>query len=140
MRLFGSKKPTAPPAPPEPEPESEPEGGDRRFDKVIEIYPSTVKLLWHFFQPSDAGKEEGAPKEYPGPIEESVADGIQELEKLHLIEVIPSFGDFGVTAKMTKQGLQLMASQSEPGRLRTVRLIDPSTLSGTVFREVSMGD
>ncbi|HEV2166982.1 MAG TPA: hypothetical protein VGS23_08445 [Thermoplasmata archaeon] len=139
MRLFGSRSAPAPPPEPEP-PEAEPEGGDRRFDKEIEVYPSTVKLLWHFFMPADVGKEEGTPKEYPGPIEESVADGIQELERVHLIETIPEFGDFGITAKMTKLGLELMASQPEPGRLKTVRLIDPVRMTGIVFKEVSMGD
>ncbi len=114
--------------------------GDRRFDKHIEVYPATVRLLWHFYDSSDLGKEEGAPKEFPGPIDEPTADGVQELEKQGLIEVIPSFGDFGVTAKMTKLGLQLMSTQSEPGRIRTVRIVDPSTMSAMVFEEVSMGD
>ena len=114
--------------------------GDRRFDKEIEIYPQTVKLLWHFFVPADVGKEEGSEKEYPGPIEESVEDGIHELEKMHLIEIIPSFGDFGITAKMTKLGLEVMSQQPEPGRLKTIRIVNPATLTGTVFKEVSMGD
>jgi hypothetical protein len=140
MRLFGSRKPAAPAPPAESSPPEESDLSDRRFDKSIEVYPSTVRLLWHFFQPADVGKEEGTPKEYPGPIEESVADGIQELEKLKLIEVIPQFGDFGTTAKMTKLGLQLMAAQPDPGRLKSIRLIDPATLTGTVFSEVSMGN
>jgi hypothetical protein len=140
MRLFGARKPPAPAPTPEPPTAEESDLMDRRFDKEIEVYPSTVKLLWHFFQSGDVGKDEGTPKELQGPIEESVADGIQELEKLRLIEVIPQFGDFGVTAKMTKLGLQVMAAQPEAGRLKAIRLIDPVTLTGTVFKEVSMGD
>ena len=60
MRLFGSRTPPAPDPPPEPEPtEEESVGGDRRFDKQIEVYPSTVKLLWHFFhRPMLARKRE----------------------------------------------------------------------------------
>jgi hypothetical protein len=115
-------------------------GGDHRFDKVIEVYPATVRLLWHFYDPKDVGKEEGSTKEYPGPIDESTADGVQELEKIGLIEVIPSFGDFGVTAKMTKLGIQLMSTQTEPGRIKSVRIVDPSSMSAMVFQEVAMGD
>ncbi|MCI4349670.1 MAG: hypothetical protein L3J93_05590 [Thermoplasmata archaeon] len=138
MRLFGSRKAEAPPVAREPEPAADP-SGDRRFDKKIDIYPATVKLLWHYFNPSDLGKEEGTPKELPGPVADSAADGVAELEKIGLVETVPRFGDFGITAKLTSLGLQVMADQTEPGRLAPVRITNPTTRASTIYAEIHLG-
>jgi hypothetical protein len=88
MRLFGGRKTEEPPAPAEPEPDP---SEDRRFDKVVEIYPVAVKLLWHFYVPGEQGNAEGSVRELPGPIDESTADSVRELEKIGLVEVKSGF-------------------------------------------------
>lgn len=138
MRLFGSKKAAPVPAAPESSRETE-DVADHRFDKEIEIYPGAVRLLWHFYQPADVGKPEGTPKELQGPIDEPTADGAKELEKIGLIEIVPGFGDFGITAKLTQLGLQVMDGQTERGHLSEVSMTNPVTRAVTIYKEVHLG-
>lgn len=137
--FFGSRKAAKAAPPPAAEEEEAPPSRDRRFDKEVEIYPVAVKLLWHFYQPADKGKVEGSPKELPGPIEESVADSVKELEKIGVLEVVPGFGDFGITAKLTPLGLRIMSDQAQPGHLAEVQLLNETTQGMTIYREVTLG-
>jgi hypothetical protein len=143
MRWFGSKKaeatPPAPPADTEAVGESPSELKVRLTQKEIELYPLAIKLLWHYYDPQDAGKEEGRAKEFPGPIDDTVTDTLGELEKVGLLEVIPTFSDFSVTAKLTRRGLDIMAGQSEPGKLSPASITDPGTGAVTVYKEVNLG-
>jgi hypothetical protein len=107
--------------------------------KEVELYPRAVQLLWHYYTPEDRGKPEGRAKEFPGPIDEVVNDCVRELEKANLIEVVPTFSDFGITAKLTALGLQVMDGQSQSGRLNSVEVVDPGTRAVTVFKEVKLG-
>jgi hypothetical protein len=141
--LFGSRKkqpeePTETEAPPEAGPDATTLRAALN-EKDVELYPRAVKLLWHFYDPADKGKPEGALKDYPGPISEDIADCVRELEKAQLVEVISSFGDFGVRAKMTKLGLIVLGDQPVPGRLSPVRIVDPATTRVTVYKEVNLG-
>ena len=139
VAFFRSRKSAAPP--PEEEEESPSPGGlaARLNYKEIELYPTAIKILWHYYDPGDVGKPEGSEKEFPGPLDETVSDSIRELEKMNLIEVIPTFTDFSVTAKLTKLGLGLMSKQSSPGTLVPVELTDPSTGATTGFKSVNLG-
>jgi hypothetical protein len=134
--FFGSRKSQEAPAP-EPPP-AEPEAEDHRFDKEIEIYPVAVKALWHFYVPTDQGKPTATLKELPGPIDESVSDSVEELEKMGLIDIESGFEEFGIHAKMTPLGLQVMAPQTEAGHLKAVRITNPQTRQSTVYKEVNM--
>jgi hypothetical protein len=107
--------------------------------KEIELYPMAIKILWHFYNPADAGKDEGEAKELPGPIDETKEDSVRELEKVNLIEIVPTFSDFGITAKLTKVGIQLMSVQPEAGRLAAVEVTDPVTGAITVYKQVELG-
>jgi hypothetical protein len=140
MHLFGGKK-TPPPAPAPPPEESAPDEHDLKLQlsqKVIEIYPITVKLLWHFYNAQDQGKEEGRMIELPGPIDDTVTDSVKELEREYLLEIVPTFSDFGITAKLTRLGLQIMASQTVPGHLSPVTIPNENTGSPVVYKELDL--
>ena len=137
--LFGSRKT---PPPPEPAPEEAPAHPSLKSmlnEKEYQLYPKAVKLLWHFYNPADRGREEGTPKEFPGPIDEDIADSVKELEKENLVEVVSAFGEFGITAKLTKLGLFLMADQKEPGHLSPVRIQGEEESQVIVYTEVNLG-
>lgn len=140
MGFFRSRKPAAPPEEDEPE-ETRGVGGlaARLNYKEVELYPTAIKLLWHFYDPGDAGQPEGREKEFPGPLDETVSDSVRELEKMSLIDVIPTFTDFSVTAKLTKLGLDLMSRQTAPGTLAPVEITDPVTGATTGFKSVNLG-
>ena len=142
--FFGSRKSARPAATPPPEPAAaEPSGpgglAARLNHKEIELYPTAIKILWHFYDAADVGKDEGTPKELPGPIDETMEDSVRELEKVNLIEIVPTFSDFGITAKLTKVGLQLMSAQKEPGKLASVAVTDPVTGAVTLYKQVNLG-
>ncbi len=139
--FFRSRKAASPPPEDEPDDDRPRVGGlaSRLNVKEVELYPTAIRLLWHYFDPEDRGKEEGRPKEFPGPIDDTVADSVKELEKVRLIEVVPTFSDFGVTAKLTRVGLQLMSGQTESGRLAQTEVTDTSTGAITVYRAVNLG-
>jgi hypothetical protein len=143
MKWFGSKKSAAPAPEPQANPTAagadEPDLKVRLTQKEVELYPLAVKLLWHYYDPQDNGKEEGRPKEFPGPIDDTVNDSAHELEKVGLLEVIPTFSDFSITAKLTRLGLQVMSGQSEPGHLNPASFTDPNTGTLTVYKEVNLG-
>jgi hypothetical protein len=143
MRWFGSKKgATVAPEPQTALTDAEETEGQLRVrltQKEIELYPLAVKLLWHYYDARDNGKEAGSPKEFPGPIDETVNDSVWELEKVGLLEVIPTFSDFSITAKLTRLGLQVMARQSGTGHLEPVSIPDPGTGELTVYKEVNLG-
>ncbi len=140
MGFFRSRKTVAPP-PPEEEPEPRNAGGlaSRLNVKEIDLYPIAVKLLWHYYDPADQGKPEGSAREFPGPIDETVDDSVKELERVHLLEVVPTFSDFGITAKLTHAGLVLMGAQGAPGNLAPTEVTDPTTGAVTVYRAVNLG-
>ena len=140
MALFRSRKTPAPPPEEEEESPRRPGGLATRLNyKEIELYPTAIKLLWHFYDPQDNGSAEGREREFPGPLDETVTDSVRELEKINLLEVVPTFTDFSVTAKLTKLGLDLMARQSSPGTLAPVELTDPVTGATTGFKSVDLG-
>jgi hypothetical protein len=109
------------------------------FEKEVELYPAAVKLLWRFFQPDDRGKDEGTPREYDGEVTQEVEDSVHELSLEGLIEVTESFASSGVTARLTKLGLAVMADQPEPGHLKPVRVLNPATTRVTVYDEIDLG-
>ena len=141
MRLWGSRPPRKPPpsaaAPPEAPDQQEVE---RLFDRKVELYPQEVRFLWFFFHREDAELAEGAETVFPGPVDEVDAAVIQQLDEMGMLVITPDAGDFGLRARLTRLGLQLMASQPESGRLSPVRLIDPSTGQGTVYQEAKLGE
>jgi len=141
MRWFGSKKVVAATEPSAGSAEDEASPSDlkvRLTQKEIELYPLAVKLLWHFYDAQDNDKAEGSPKEYPGPIDDTVTDSVRELEKAGLLQVVPTFSDFSITAKLSALGLQVMSSQSELGHLVPVSIPDRGTGELTVYKEVDL--
>ncbi|HYK92493.1 MAG TPA: hypothetical protein VEY07_00415, partial [Thermoplasmata archaeon] len=135
VAFFRSRKSAAPPPPEEEDYGPSPGGLAARLNyKEIELYPTAIKILWHYYDPADVGHPEGREREFPGPLDENVSDSIRELEKMNLIEVVPTFTDFSVTAKLTKLGLDLMSKQSAPGTLTPVEITDPSTGATTGFK------
>ncbi len=139
--FFRSRKASSPPPAEEPEAETPRAGGlaSRLNVKEVELYPTAIRLLWHYFDREDVGKEEGRPKEFPGPVDDTVEDSIKELEKVRLLEIVPTFSDFGVTAKLTRAGLELMGAQPESGKLARTEITDSSTGAITVYTAVNLG-
>jgi hypothetical protein len=113
--------------------------GPTAFEKEVELYPSAIKLLWHFFRPEDRGKDQGTPKVYSGEVTDEVRDCVHELSLEGLIEVTDSFAGQGVTARLTQLGLAVMANQPQPGHLKPVRITDPATTRVTVYDEIKLG-
>jgi hypothetical protein len=113
--------------------------GPTAFEKEVEIYPAAVQLLWQFYQPADRGKAEGTPRTFAGEVTQEIEDCVHELTVEGRIEVTDSFASSGVTAKLTKLGLLVMADQPEPGHLKPARVMNPATKRVTVYDEVKLG-
>ena len=142
VAFFRHRKSVAPPPPEEEEPESPFRTGtlaSRLNVKEIELYPTAIRLLWFYYDPSDQGGATGREKEFPGPVDETTNDSVRELEKINLLEVIPTFNDFSITARLTGPGLKLMASQPTPGTLSVTEQTDPVTGATTVEKSVNLG-
>lgn len=138
--LFRSRKAVAPPPDEEEGENATPSGLALRLNvKEIELYPTAVRLLWHYYDPGDRDGTEGRAKEFPGPIDETVEDSVRELERVNLLERVPTFSDFGITAKLTSEGIRVMAGQGDPGKLAPVELTDPTTGAITVYKAVNLG-
>ena len=138
--LFRSRKPRPPADDAEPVDAPRTDRLSYRLNvKEVELYPTAIRLLWYYYNPDDQAKGVGSEKEYPGPIDETTGDSIRELEKSNLLEVIPTFSDFSVTARVTAIGLKLMAAQSDPATFAPTEVVDPGSGATMLYRAVNLG-